>query len=78
MIRRAVFQVETRCWKRWEKGAYRVHALKRMGDTVDNMIKAQGILHLPLNSAGYEQGTEAGIELLYPEEYIKAGLPSFE
>lgn len=61
----------------WEDGVYRVQALDRLGDTVDNMVKAQGVLHIPQDSAGYEQGMEVEIELLYPEEIVKAGLLLF-
>lgn len=56
----------------WDGESYRVHALSRLGDTVENMVEAQGTLHVPLDSVGYAQGEEVEIELLYPEEVIKA------
>ena len=56
---------------RWDGESYAVEPLQRMGDTVDNMVGAQGILHFPLDSDGYEQGKEVEIELLYPEEFIQ-------
>jgi molybdenum cofactor synthesis domain-containing protein len=56
----------------WDGESYRVHALSRLGDTVENMVEAQGTLHVSLDSAGYAQGEEVEIELLYSEEIIKA------
>jgi len=37
-------------------------------------VEAQGNLHVPIDSAGYEQGMEVEIELLCSEEFIKAQL----
>ncbi len=56
----------------WDGVSYIVESLKRMGDTVENMVEAQGILHIPLDSAGFELDKEAEVELLDPEELIKA------
>ncbi|NLT96146.1 MAG: molybdopterin biosynthesis protein [Clostridia bacterium] len=52
-------------------GKYVANPLKRGGGVTMTLVKAHGILRIPANSLGYEQGQEVEIELLKPKEEIR-------
>jgi len=52
-------------------GKYIANPLNRGAGVTMSLVKAHGLLRVPANSLGYEQGVEVEIELLRPKSEIK-------